>query len=60
MKKIKLGVVFGGMSTENEVSVVSAKSILNNLDKNIYQIYPIYIDKKRILVEMWSREYFDK
>ena len=52
MKKIKLGVVFGGMSTENEVSVVSAKSILNNLDKNIYQIYPIYIDKKRILVEM--------
>ena len=31
MKKRKLGVVFGGMSTENEVSVVSANAILDNL-----------------------------
>ena len=45
MKKIKLGVIFGGMSTENEVSVVSAKSVLNNLNKERYQIFPIYIDK---------------
>lgn len=45
MKKTKLGVIFGGMSTENEVSVQSAKSILDNLDKEIYEIYPIYIDK---------------
>ena len=42
---IKLGVIFGGMSTENEVSIVSANSILKNLDKNKYEIYPIYIDK---------------
>lgn len=40
----KLGVVFGGMSTENEVSKLSAKSILDNLDKDKYEIYPIYID----------------
>jgi len=40
----KLGVVFGGMSTENEVSKLSAKSILDNLDKEKYEIYPIYID----------------
>ena len=45
MEKIKLGVVFGGMSTENEVSIVSAYSILNNLDEMKYDIYPIYIDK---------------
>ncbi len=45
MKKKKLGVIFGGMSTENEVSVVSANSILNNLDKDKYEIYPIYIGK---------------
>ena len=45
MKKKKLGVIFGGMSTENEVSVVSANSILNNLDKEKYEIYPIYIGK---------------
>ena len=46
MEKIKLGVVFGGMSTENEVSVLSANSILKNLDKEKYEIYPIYIDKE--------------
>ena len=42
---IKLGVIYGGKSTENEVSAKSAQSILNNLDKNNYEIYPIYIDK---------------
>ncbi len=42
----KIGVIFGGMSTENEVSVQSAKSILENLDSNKYEIYPIYIDKQ--------------
>lgn len=46
MEKIKLGVIFGGMSTENEVSVVSANSILNNLDEEKYEIYPVYIDKE--------------
>ena len=46
MNKLKIGVIFGGMSTENEVSVVSAKYVLNNLDKEKYDIYPIYIDKK--------------
>ena len=42
----KLGVIFGGMSTENEVSQLSAKSILNNLNKEKYEIYSIYIDTK--------------
>ena len=46
MEKKKLGVVFGGMSTENEVSVMSANSILDKLDKERYEIYPIYIDKE--------------
>lgn len=43
---IKLGVIFGGMSTENEVSVKSATSVMNNLDKNKYEVFPIYIDKQ--------------
>jgi len=45
MKKEKLGVIFGGMSTENEVSVASANSILRNLSQGKYEIYPIYIGK---------------
>ena len=42
---IKLGVIYGGKSTENEVSVKSAKSVIENLDKNKYDIYSTYIDK---------------
>ena len=45
MEKIKVGIIFGGMSTENEVSVVSAGSILGNIDRKKYEIFPIYIDK---------------
>lgn len=45
-KKVKIGVVFGGMSSEKEVSVISAKSILKNLEKEKYDIYPIYINSE--------------
>ena len=43
---IKVGVIFGGMSTENEVSVISSNSVINNLDKSKYEIFQIYIDKQ--------------
>lgn len=46
MSKLKLGVVFGGMSTEHEVSICSGTSVIKNLDKEKYEIYPIYIDKE--------------
>ena len=45
MEKIKVGIIFGGMSTENEVSVVSAGSILGNIDRKKYEVFPIYINK---------------
>ena len=41
---MKLAVIFGGMSTEHDVSVVSGTSILKNLDKSKYEILPLYID----------------
>ena len=46
MEKLKLGVIFGGMSTEHDVSITSGTSVLKNLDKEKYEIYPIYIDKE--------------
>ena len=46
MNKLKLGVIFGGMSTEHDVSITSGTSVIKNLDKEKYEIYPIYIDKK--------------
>ena len=45
MEKLKIGVIFGGTSTEHDVSVVSGTSVIKNLDKNKYEIYPIYISE---------------
>lgn len=45
MGKKRLGVIFGGTSTEHEVSIVSGTSVIKNLNKEKYKIYPIYIDK---------------
>lgn len=42
---LKLGVIFGGMSTEHDVSIASGTSIIQNLDKQKYEVLPIYIDE---------------
>lgn len=42
---LKLGVIFGGMSTEHDVSIASGTSVIQNLDKGKYEVYPIYIDQ---------------
>ncbi len=41
--KLRVGVLFGGRSAEHEVSLVSAASVINALDKNKYEIIPIGI-----------------
>ena len=48
---IKIGVIYGGKSTEREVSKKSAKSILDSLDSQKYEIYPIFIDEKGMWYE---------
>ena len=45
MIKLKLCVIFGGMSTEHYVSITSGTSAIKNLNKEKYEIYPIYIAK---------------
>lgn len=44
--KMKIGLVFGGKSGEHEVSLKSANEVMENLDKNKYDIVPIAITKK--------------
>ena len=41
--RIRIGVIFGGRSVEHEVSLVSAASVLNALDKEKYDVVPIGI-----------------
>jgi D-alanine-D-alanine ligase len=43
MKKIRVGVIFGGRSGEHEVSLRSAESILKAIDRNKYDVVPIGI-----------------
>jgi D-alanine-D-alanine ligase len=45
-KKLRIGVLFGGKSAEHDISLVSAKNIINALDKNKYSVTPVKIDKK--------------
>jgi len=44
--KIKVIVIFGGQSVEHEISLLSAKNVINSLDKNKYEVIPIGITKK--------------
>ena len=45
MEKLRVGVLFGGRSGEHEVSLLSAASVLNAIDKDKYEVVPIGITK---------------
>ncbi|MGZ7053831.1 MAG: D-alanine--D-alanine ligase family protein, partial [Candidatus Angelobacter sp.] len=45
MKKLRVGVLFGGRSGEHEVSLLSAASVFNAIDKEKYEVVPIGITK---------------
>ena len=46
MKKLSVCVLFGGISPEHEVSLRSAESILNNMDREKYNVFPVGITKE--------------
>ena len=45
MKKLRVGVLFGGRSAEHEVSLQSARNVMAAIDRNKYEVVPIAIDK---------------
>jgi len=45
-KKLRVGVIFGGRSGEHEVSLRSAESVINAMDKSKYEVVPIGITKE--------------
>jgi D-alanine-D-alanine ligase len=46
MKKVRVGILFGGRSGEHEVSLLSAASVLNAIDKSKFEVVPIGITKE--------------
>ena len=52
---MKIGILFGGSSNEHEVSIVSASSIIKNIDKEKYEVIPLYLDKKNNFY-IWDKD----
>ena len=46
MKKIKVGILFGGRSGEHEISLLSAASVFKAIDQSKYEVVPIGITKE--------------
>jgi D-alanine-D-alanine ligase len=46
VKRLRVGVLFGGRSTEHEVSILSAQSIIAAMDPQRFEAVPLYIDKE--------------
>ncbi|MDO8785919.1 MAG: D-alanine--D-alanine ligase [Syntrophales bacterium] len=44
MKKLRVGVIFGGMSSEREVSLNSGRNVYDNLDGELYEGVPVFMD----------------
>jgi len=45
-EKIRVAVLYGGRSGEHEVSLVSATNVIQNLDRELFDVVPIGIDKQ--------------
>lgn len=41
---MKIGIFFGGQSREREVSFAGGRTVFDNLDKNLFEVVPIFVD----------------
>ncbi len=59
MKAYSVCILFGGMSPEHEVSLRSAESVLNNIDKTKYNVFPVGITKEGKWILYGGKDYSD-
>lgn len=55
--KTKIAVIFGGISVEHDISIITGVQTINALDKTKFQVFPIYITKTGEWY--YSQEFFD-
>jgi D-alanine-D-alanine ligase len=48
-ERLKVALLYGGNSSEHEISLISAASVLKNLESQKYEVFPIGIDKQGLL-----------
>ena len=46
--KLKVGFIYGGISTEHEISIISALQAINNMNIDKYDVVPIYLSKNGV------------
>lgn len=46
--KLKVGFIYGGISTEHEISIISALQAINNMNLDKYDVVPIYLSKNGV------------
>ena len=46
MSKTQLGVIFGSRTCEHEVSIISAVQLMRNVNREKYDVIPVYISQK--------------
>ena len=54
--KLSIGVIFGGNSLEHELSILTAVQAMDNIDKERYEVVPIYITKDSY-AEKWAKKH---
>lgn len=47
-KKLKIGIIFGGSSSEKEVSLEGGRNVYQKIDQEKYQVTPIFVDSKYV------------
>jgi len=45
---MNIAVIFGGESCEHDISVITGVQLINNINEYLYNVIPIYIDKKGV------------
>jgi len=57
LKKLNVCILFGGISPEHEVSLRSAESVLNNIDQERYNVFPVGITKEGQWILFGGKDY---
>ena len=46
--KTNVAVIFGGRSVEHEISIISAVQAMGNIDREKYNVIPVYMSKQSV------------
>src|SRR5210317_754561 len=58
MKKIRVGIFFGGNSREREISFAGGRTVYDNLDKSLFEPVPVFIDSfNNFILLNWENIY---